>query len=62
MAPDKETILAYEKEIKRLRIENLKIKLHMEVLIKTPRCKTTQRIRNIYGVSADFSNSILHLN
>jgi hypothetical protein len=52
----------YEKELRRLRINNLRLRLHMEVLVKTPSCRIVQKIRTAYGTSADFSESILHLN
>jgi hypothetical protein len=47
MATDKD-IQIYRKELKRLRRENLKLKMHMQVLVSTPRCYTSRLIRARY--------------
>jgi hypothetical protein len=52
----------YERELKRLRMNNLKIKLHMEVLVHNPNCKTASEIRKTYNEAPDFSESIIHFN
>jgi hypothetical protein len=52
----------YEKELKRLRMNNLKIKLHMEVLVHSPFSKTASEIRKTYCEVPDFSESIIHFN
>jgi hypothetical protein len=59
---EEELIKEYEKELKRLRMKNLKIKLHMEVLVHNPFSKTASEIRKIYSVTPDFSESIIHFN
>jgi hypothetical protein len=54
--------MATEKELKRLRLNNLKIKLHMEVLVHSPFSKTASEIRKTYSKAPDFSESIIHFN
>lgn len=60
MATEKETIKALEKELKRLRLNNLRLKLHMNVLINTPCSKTAEKIRVTEGKM--FDDSIVQLN
>jgi hypothetical protein len=48
-------------ELNRLRRNNLKLRLYMEILASTPRCKTAEKIRDTYGEKI-FSESLIHLN
>jgi hypothetical protein len=48
-------------EITRLRRNNLRMRLYMEILASTPRCKTAEKIRDTYGEEI-FSESLIHLN
>jgi hypothetical protein len=59
-ANEKEIVKAYEKELKRLRLNNLRLKLHMNVLVNTPKCKTAEKIRVSEGMM--FNDSIINLN
>jgi hypothetical protein len=52
----------YTKELKRLRMANLRIKLHMEVLVSHPDIKTASELRERYRGDATFKESILHYN
>lgn len=48
-------------ELKRLRRNNLRLRLHMEILASTPECRTAEKIRETYGDKL-FNNSIIHVN
>lgn len=52
----------YEKELMRLRIANLRIKLHMEILVSHPDINTSAELREKYRGDATFKESILHYN
>jgi hypothetical protein len=62
MATDKLVIKELEKELKRLRLNNLRIKLHMQVLVSNPASKTSDDIRTRYQGKGMFEESILHYN
>ena len=48
-------------ELNRLRRNNLRLRLHMEVLTSTPECKKAEKIRETYGEKI-FNESLIHLN
>lgn len=48
-------------ELNRLRRNNLRLRLHMEVLASTPECRTSEKIRETYGDRV-FNDSIIHAN
>jgi len=52
----------YEKELRRLQLKNLKIKLDMQVLVSRPDSKAAEIIRNKHQGEASFPESILHYN
>ena len=56
-----ELIKGYENELRRLRLSNLKMKLHMQVLVKQPNSLAAEKICKQY-VKADFGDSIIHFN
>jgi len=62
MATDKDTIKVYEQELKRLRLNNLRLRIHMDVIVRTPRCMMAERLRKEYNITAGLSESILRLN
>jgi hypothetical protein len=53
---------SYEKELRRLRLANLKLKLHMEVLVSNPKSKTAEEIKQRNQGKGMFAESILHYN
>jgi hypothetical protein len=48
-------------ELVRLRRTNLRLKMHMDVLVSTPECRTAAVIRETYGDKV-FNDSIIHPN
>lgn len=50
------------KELRRLRLNNIKMKMHLQVIIGNPACKTSEDLKQKYKSSAAFSESILHYN
>lgn len=62
MTTDKDTIKVYEQELKRLRLNNLKLRIHMDILVCTPNCKMAENVRKEHNGAADLSESIIHLN
>lgn len=48
-------------EVVRLRRINLRYRMHMDVLISTPDCRTSQKIRETYGEKV-LNESIIHAN
>jgi hypothetical protein len=52
---------AYEKELRHLQRKNLRLKLHMEVIVRTPQCNTAAKLRKDYS-TADFSDSVIYCN
>jgi hypothetical protein len=51
-----------EKELRRLRIKNLRLKLHMEVLLHHPLSAAAEKLSADYLVKANMSESIINLN
>lgn len=49
MATQKQTIRELEKELRRLRLNNLKLKMHMQVLVNHPFNFAASKIRSIYN-------------
>jgi hypothetical protein len=49
-------------ELRRLRRENLKLKMHMQVIVSNPETRTSQKLRDKYEVEPDFGSSVLHMN
>jgi hypothetical protein len=54
-------IKEYEKELKRLRRNNLRLKMHMNVLVHTPACDTARKIRKEY-MPVNFSECTIYYN
>lgn len=50
------------RELRSLRRNNLKMKMHLSILAGTPCCKTSDNIRDKYKDSAISGESILHFN
>jgi hypothetical protein len=61
MVTPEQEIKNLEKELKRQRLKNIRLKLHMEVLFRNPECNTAKRIRRENEI-ADFDNSTIHMN
>ena len=61
MATDKLIIKELEKELRRLRINNLKYKLHMQVLVGSPNSRTAKRVLQ-EATGNIFDESIINLN
>lgn len=54
-------IREYEKELRGLRLSNLRLKLHMDIIVRTPASNTARKLRKEY-VPADFSESTIYYN
>jgi hypothetical protein len=52
----------YEKELRKLKRSNLKIKLDMQVLVSHPDSRASEIIRNNHKGELTFSESLLHYN
>lgn len=50
------------RELRSLRRNNLKMKLHLSVLVGNPYCKTSENIKETYKSNAISGDSILHYN
>lgn len=59
MATNKEIIRELEKELRRLRLNNLKLKMHMQVLINHPSGYASAKIRGIYNCKTEADNMML---
>lgn len=47
----------YEKEINRLRTDNLRVKLHMEIIVNTPMCRTARFLMEKYRDEASMNET-----
>ena len=59
---NEEIIKAQDQELRRLRIKNLQMKLHMQVLVSHPDIPTSDDIREKYTGEASFYDTILYYN
>jgi hypothetical protein len=50
------------RELRMIRRKNLKMKLHLSVLVGNPNCKTSETIKDKYKSNAITGDSILHYN
>jgi hypothetical protein len=48
-------------EMNRLRRNNLRLRLYMEILTSTPACRTAEILRKTYGTEVS-NESLIHLN
>jgi hypothetical protein len=62
LALERAVITLLKAELKHVCIKNIKLKMHMNVLVKTPECTAAKKIRLENGGKLDFSESILHMN
>jgi hypothetical protein len=53
--------VSLNEELRRLKRNNLRLRLYLEILCTTPGCNKAQAIRETYR-SAEFSESTIHLN
>jgi hypothetical protein len=56
---DEQHIKELEAELRRIQRKNIRLKMHMEVLVSTPYSKTAERIR--YTSGKVFDDSIINL-
>ena len=59
MATNKEIIRELEKELRRLRINNLKLKMHMQVLINHPFGYASAKVRSVYNCKTEAENMMI---
>jgi hypothetical protein len=62
MTAEELIIKSLEKELRRERIKNLKLRMRMAILIQHPDGTASEKISKAFIAENDFSNSILHLN
>ena len=61
MVTEKQQIKELEKQLKSQRLKNLILRLHMQVIVRTPYCASAARLRKRYTKEI-FSDSAINLN
>jgi len=62
MATHQQLISDLEKLLHEQKLKNLKMKMHIVVLVTTPRCATASKLREKYSATSDITGPVLNLN
>jgi predicted DNA-binding ribbon-helix-helix protein len=59
---ERELTKCLKSELRHICIQNIKLRMHMNILVKTPACSSAEKIHIENGGKPDFSNSIIYFN